>query len=1094
MALRIGGAGALVALLLVAGAVAGDDEVEAKLARALEFEDRFFEHSEAGRLAEAEACARACLRLREEALPPEAVELAASRHNLGGLLLDLGRPAEARPLLERALEDFERAKGRDSLDVATVVSFLARAHGLEGRYDAARAGHERALKIREAVAGPRSTDVALSLGALGGVAQEQGRYAEAFDLCHRALAIYEAELGEEDSNVAACVNNLAELLRLQGRPVDAIPYYERAAGLFERTDGPDSTAVAAVLGNLAVALNDAGHSDRARPLFLRSIEICERRLGPRHPSFAMRLGNYGVMLLHTGEFDEALAVLERALAIEEEVLGPEHAAVARTLNNLGDTLRYQGRYEPARICYERAIAIAEKRLGPDHPTLGVLLSNCGKLHLALENPRSARPLLERALEIAERAMAGGDVHIAHLVTDLGESYRLDGEVARARPFYERALALFESSPSARPGDLAAALNNLALVARLEERLESAQSLFERSLRLAEGALGPDHPSLAPTLNNLGDVLCAQGNPAAAREHYVRALAIREKTLDADHPGLAIGRANLAGVASACGAFEEARAHMAAALDLFETHFRRTLAGLQATERLMYGRLARALLCLWLDLAPKCGLTGWEEVLRLRGVVTRAEAAERAILRAGGEDAKRRRDEILALDRELGALALQRPVGARAVEAWRKGCAAKGARREALLLGLARDFGGRRGAEEGAVPGPAQLQASLARGEALLDYFRAGDRYVAFLLAPGGEALRFDLGGVDEVDDAARRYVDAITSKGPAAHEGARLAALVVGPLRAQLPEGTRRLLVCPDSAIAAVPFGALPAGPGGRALLDEYEICYIGMAQEICIASRAPSGGGALVLAGVDYNRAEGAAPAPAASAGRWRRLDGAAREGALVRRSLGEGTLLLEGSSATEANVRAGAKGCSLLHVATHGYVRTDRLANLLRADGDLRRLEPMLERQVAAGQDPMLYSGLVLAGANAGDGGGGDDGLLTSAEVSWLDLGGVDLAVLSACESGRGTPAAGEGTLGLARAFRLAGARRVVASLWKVDDEAAELLMERFYAALRERGLEPAAALREASLALRDFEGAQGDRPFAAPRFWAAFVAYGR
>ncbi|MFI5402943.1 MAG: CHAT domain-containing protein [Planctomycetota bacterium] len=158
------------------------------------------------------------------------------------------------------------------------------------------------------------------------------------------------------------------------------------------------------------------------------------------------------------------------------------------------------------------------------------------------------------------------------------------------------------------------------------------------------------------------------------------------------------------------------------------------------------------------------------------------------------------------------------------------------------------------------------------------------------------------------------------------------------------------------------------------------------------------------------------------------------------------------------------------------------------------LARLDPMLERQLAVGYDPMLLSGIVLAGANTGDGAEGDDGLLTAAEVSWLDLEGVRLAVLSACQTGRGTPAAGEGTLGLVRGFRLAGARSVVASLWKVDDKATALLMERFYEGLLDRKLEPAAALRAAALAVRDHADTAGTRPFAAPRYWAAFVAYGR
>src|SRR5512135_3798916 len=95
-----------------------------------------------------------------------------------------------------------------------------------------------------------------------------------------------------------------------------------------------------------------------------------------------------------------------------------------------------------------------------------------------------------------------------------------------------------------------------------------------------------------------------------------------------------------------------------------------------------------------------------------------------------------------------------------------------------------------------------------------------------------------------------------------------------------------------------------------------------------------------------------------------------------------------------------------------------------------------------------------------------GKDDGILTALEVAELDLSGVALAVLSACETGLGEVAGGEGLLGLQRAFQVAGAKLVVASLWSVGDEPTRVLMGRFYDNLWRKGLTPRAALREAQL----------------------------
>jgi CHAT domain-containing protein len=151
-------------------------------------------------------------------------------------------------------------------------------------------------------------------------------------------------------------------------------------------------------------------------------------------------------------------------------------------------------------------------------------------------------------------------------------------------------------------------------------------------------------------------------------------------------------------------------------------------------------------------------------------------------------------------------------------------------------------------------------------------------------------------------------------------------------------------------------------------------------------------------------------------------------------------------------------------------------------------------------------------LAGANKPD--AGDDGILTAEEVATLDLTGVDLAVLSACETGLGPTAGGEGLLGLQRAFHAAGAHTVVASLWKVDDAATRDLMQRFYDNLWNKHMGKLAALREAQLWMlhdrrpptprstnRDPRGlkpldrqeqpsTEGRLP---PYYWAAFVLSG-
>jgi len=157
-------------------------------------------------------------------------------------------------------------------------------------------------------------------------------------------------------------------------------------------------------------------------------------------------------------------------------------------------------------------------------------------------------------------------------------------------------------------------------------------------------------------------------------------------------------------------------------------------------------------------------------------------------------------------------------------------------------------------------------------------------------------------------------------------------------------------------------------------------------------------------------------------------------------------------------------------LHLATHGYFAPAELRSALGPSDPAARARPGTDFFGAggvAGFHPGLLSGLALAGANVRPTPPGkDDGILTALEVAALDLSRCELAVLSACETGLGAVAGGEGLLGLQRAFQVAGTKSVVATLWNVGDEPTRALMSRFYENLWRHGQPAHGALREAQL----------------------------
>jgi CHAT domain-containing protein len=325
------------------------------------------------------------------------------------------------------------------------------------------------------------------------------------------------------------------------------------------------------------------------------------------------------------------------------------------------------------------------------------------------------------------------------------------------------------------------------------------------------------------------------------------------------------------------------------------------------------------------------------------------------------------------------------------------------------------------------------------------------------------------------------------------------------------------VLVVPDGSINLLSLATLPDSREGYLVESGPTFHYLSAERDLARPGRDSPGRGLLAIGGVDFDGLSSEASAPsqaqvASSAFRGNRsacesfrkhrferlpateLEIAGIESLWVARGKSEDRSCerLSGSRAAEDVIKQTVRGKDVLHFATHGFFLGGECSSALSGD---RGIGGLSEAKLGTpppvlGENPLLLSGLALAGANRrGEAvADRDDGVLTAEEIAALDLRGVSLAVLSACQTGVGELRAGEGVLGIRRAFEMAGARSLVMSLWSVEDESTRQWMMAFYAARQKRGIAEAARAASRDL-MRRKKGDSRMTPFR----WGAFVSTG-
>ncbi len=863
-----------------------------------------------------------------------------------------------------------------------------------------------------------------------------------------------------------------------------------------------------------------------------------RVVNPRHPYLVTALDALARATTAAGELGSAVTLLEEALHIGEDAYGGQST---RLLNVLGAlTVQYQlvGATTDALRAAHRAVEIADTRLGPDHYVTSIFLSSRGAAEVESGAFSSGLRSIARAVAIQERARPGS-FELASALLLHGDALLKMGNHRAALGVLARAETIFMHTTGAtsyqllhvrmRQGDAAAAGGDHGRAVDLYSRALAGARTGVSSPEAADALLGRAAARLA--LGRLDEVrrdleeaarLTADRAPARARYRYMRVQldAAEERWADV----LEDGKAALADYRAIGGDNNvdtiEPLVQMALAHEHLGQPAEALVAALEAerVRRHVHSLVAaglpeRSALLVHLQRATAqpvlarlaVGDAGvarqvWDSVIRGRGLVMDA-VARRSRLSQSGDATLRHAAGTLAEARAALARAVVRGRGARTGEGYGQ-----------LLQRLSREVETAEGdvaalslpareARAESLSGLADVERQLPDRTALLGFLRADDRFVAFVTTGrGAEAV--DLGPAAEIDARVRRWRREIEreatagGRSAAANErrvraaGLALREAVWDPLRSRVKD-VGRVLVVPDGSLALVNFGALPIGARSYLVETGPLVHLLSSERDVVRSTGEPGGSGLLAIGNPAFESAPHNAPRERKTTAPGRRggeqtctnglmtfdaLPGTADEVrgvAATWRASGHGPLrALLGADATKAAVTSQAGGNRVLHFATHAYF-----------------VPKACEQDDVVEEEPLLRAGLALAGANRP--GARDVGILTASEIASLDLRGTVWAVLSGCDTGVGDVIAGEGVLGLRRAFLTAGVRSVVASLWPVDDRDTAQWMRVLYTSHFGGERDTAEAVRQASVSRLKARRSAGESTH--PFYWAGFVAVG-
>jgi tetratricopeptide (TPR) repeat protein len=943
---------------------------------------------------------------------------------------------------------------------------------LLGEYEKALDNYNQALSVQRDV-GDRSGEGA-TLNGFGVVYYALGENRKPLDYFNQALSIWRA-LGDR-SGEGATLNNLGAIYQASGESQKALDCYNQRLQLSRAIS--DRKGEAITLHNLGKIYDDIGEGQKGMDYFNQSLAL-SRSVGDRRME-AHTLDNIGQIYEDIGEKQKALDHFNQALALRR--VAGDRRGQAQSLNQIGGIYSSLSEKERSLDYFNQALALS-RALG-DRRAEAAMLSNIGSVYKSLGDKPKALDYHNQSLQINRD---GGDRIVeAGTLNNIGELYEELDEKLKALDYYNQSLQLSRAAGNREVEVIS--LNNLGSIHRSLGSEQKAVDYYNQALRLSRAA---GYRKLEATaLLGIAKAEAAQGKLFDARSTVESALNIIESL-----------RTKVVSPELRSSYLEAAKNYYEFSINLLMRLHKLSpdegydRAALQTAERARARSLLELLAEARLEIRSGADPALVERELSLRRLLNAKTELQIRLL-----NGKRTDEQAAEVANEIKALTAQ-------YQNVESEIRAKSPRYAALTQ-----------------PQPLSSQEiqrqTLDDRTLLLEYFLGAERSYLWVVS-ANSVKSYELPKRADIEEAALRVKKLITARGAREEgespkrrlariteaearywpEAARLSRMILGPAMSDLKG--KRLAIVTDGELQDVAFGALPipvASGDSKAprsddwlpIIVEHEIVSLPSASTLAIlrketAGRRPAAKSVAVLADPVFDKDdERVKLAISYKSGKESESGAKATDNSELTRAteevMGAGGAISRlpfSRAEAEAILSVAPKTSSLRALDFNASRATATSAELSQyrivhfaTHGLLNRTHPEL-------------SGVVLALVDRQ--GEPQDGFLQLHDVYNLDL-PAELVVLSACQTGLGKAIWGEGLVGLTRGFMYAGARRVVASLWGVQDLATAELMKRFYGAmLGAKQMSPAEALRAAQVEMWK------QKRWRSPYYWSGFALFG-